>query len=365
MQGQWLGNIEGTTNGFIIINIDHDFPDYGRVYITEDTGNGLIGIICKVSLKKDGKNKYSGILSNFSQFYFSNEQNLPLPLSGTLNGTISNNIFSGGWEVAYKNGNKGIGTINAENNDNSDPSITDNIIYEWDDFRNWATDIKSKFNGAIFRGHSTKKHLLTTSFHRTGRRDLTRYANNDVLQLARFVEGTTGKSYNVNDSKQHAGLLYLSQHHGFPTPFLDWTESPYIAAFFALSRISKKDIKDGFARVYAFNPDTWYEINSTSLVIEDISDPRPYFISLTPQLLGNKRALAQQSTVTATNVVNIEQFINKIEKRNNNANALLKIDIAHSVRNTAMKELEYMGITSANLFPGLDGVCATLKEKLF
>jgi len=30
-----------------------------------------------------------------------------------------------------------------------------------------------------------------------------------------------------------------------------------------------------------------------------------------------------------------------------------------------MQELDYMGITTASLFPGLDGTCKALKEKYF
>jgi hypothetical protein len=40
-------------------------------------------------------------------------------------------------------------------------------------------------------------------------------------------------------------------------------------------------------------------------------------------------------------------------------------DIPYSERDTVMAELRLMGITHSSMFPGLDGACQALKEKLF
>jgi hypothetical protein len=44
---------------------------------------------------------------------------------------------------------------------------------------------------------------------------------------------------------------------------------------------------------------------------------------------------------------------------------LRRIDLPTAERAGALRELYVMGITSASLFPGLDGVCRTLAEKWF
>jgi len=68
--------------------------------------------------------------------------------------------------------------------------------------------------------------------------------------------------------------------------------------------------------------------------------------------------------VTFSNVCAIEEFISSHEEADN-MRYLTRIDVPVLDREKVMKELQYMGITAALMFPGLDGTCRALKEKLF
>jgi len=67
---------------------------------------------------------------------------------------------------------------------------------------------------------------------------------------------------------------------------------------------------------------------------------------------------------TYANVEDIEAWIRFVQEHNKKS-YLKVIDIPRSERGFALRELAYMGVTAATLFPGLDGVCRSLKEQFF
>jgi len=231
----------------------------------------------------------------------------------------------------------------------------------WSDFQSWILNEKKNNSGLIFRGQPDSNYGLKTSFHRQGRRDLIRYATQDIPDLARYVTASLGRSFNLSDPNEYSEFLYLAQHHGFPTPFLDWTESPFVAAYFAFHQLDKK-ISAGNIRIFVFDKKLWRDNGNSN--VNNIDEPKPSFCPYVILSRDNPRALPQQSLVTYSNVYNIESYIDFIEEKDD-AKYLTSIDIKASDRNNAMKDLEIMGITASSLFPGLDGICQAIKEKQF
>ena len=181
----------------------------------------------------------------------------------------------------------------------------------------------------------------------------------DVARLHRRVEAVVGKSYDMKNPVDYGALLNLGQHHGFPTPLLDWTESPFVAAFFAFERLPKTVGEDGPVRVFAFDSRGW-----PTPPFESTVDVGLFFVLRFLHARDNPRALPQQSVNIFSNLVDIERFVKWQEDRLKRS-FLLRIDIPASERAVAMRELETMGITAASMFPGLDGACRSLAESWF
>ncbi|MGD9878573.1 MAG: FRG domain-containing protein [Reyranella sp.] len=140
-------------------------------------------------------------------------------------------------------------------------SAIDEVRQEYGEFRAEAPDGRSleRRNRVLFRGQSDETWPLRTTLERKLNRqiDVTTYAGH-AAQTVFEIETYTGARWNVpprpeleqeiqdrsNTFDVHLPnydfLVYL-RHHGFASPLLDWTESPYIAAYFAYAEAGSAD----------------------------------------------------------------------------------------------------------------------------
>ncbi|MGB0087495.1 MAG: FRG domain-containing protein, partial [Rhodomicrobiaceae bacterium] len=213
-----------------------------------------------------------------------------------------------------------------------------------------------------YRGHGNSRWKLRTSFHRTGRASLMKFMNQDVPALHRHLSGLTIHHFNLGDALDYAAFLNLAQHHGYPTPILDWTQSPFVAAYFAFKDLHKNNTAtDQKARILILDAREWAGSYERAQVL------MPGFLHMTmlePLATNNPRALPQQSISTVTNIDDLERYIRDVEARDSKS-YLRAIDIPASERRMVMQDLALMGITAGSLFPGLDGACLQLKERFF
>jgi hypothetical protein len=157
--------------------------------------------------------------------------------------------------------------------------------------------------------------------------------------------------------------LALMQDHGAPTRLLDFTWSPYVAAFFALHNSTTEAV------IWACNP---VEIKKKKQV--DLKNPgnfRKYllsgqgrFVYLGEPHAMNRRLIAQSGTFLVPAI--LDQSIEEILRDYPDPKqTLIKFILpADKIREKGMRELYRMNITQATLFPDLDGLARSLAYEL-
>jgi hypothetical protein len=168
---------------------------------------------------------------------------------------------------------------------------------------------------------------------------------------------------NVPDRTDDFEWLALMQDHGAPTRLLDFSWSPYVAAFFALHNATSDGV------IWACNP---AEIKKKKKVrLDNPGSFRQHFLTGSHSFvwLGephamNRRLIAQSGTFLVPG--NLHNSIEEILKDYPNpSDTLIKFIVpVDKVREKGMRELYRMNITQATLFPDLDGLARSLAYEL-
>jgi hypothetical protein len=182
------------------------------------------------------------------------------------------------------------------------------------------------------------------------------------IDVNKLVSGLTQHAFDFRNEQHFLSAMHLAQHHGYPTPLLDWTWSPYVAAFFAFRNIKMGNQTNTRKKIRIFKFDT---IEWNRLTRADKMFPfQPHVTMFEPLTFGNNRAIAQQAVTTFSNLDDVETHIQEVERRM--GRTYLEIfDLPMRGRDPIMHELALMGVTAGSLFPGLDGAFESLRERNF
>lgn len=233
----------------------------------------------------------------------------------------------------------------------------------WVEFKEWSDNVRRIGEMCAFRGHGSNKFRLRTSLQRVGRNRLERYCSETLPEFVSHVEAIEGTRFTLSNGDDFSTLLGLAQHHGLPTPLLDWTRSPYIAAFFAfMDAIEWQDTRDAtHVRIYGLSNRFIAQTSKSSITIPFY---RPYAAALQIGPLRNPRLYAQQGLFMVTNAVNVEHVLLEAGLKDEHE-FLIAADVPIKFASEALQDLTYMGLTAATMFPGLDGVCRMLKHAMY
>ncbi len=233
----------------------------------------------------------------------------------------------------------------------------------WDQYKAQASVDISNDNMLIYRGQSNSDWKLSSSLHRTplvgGPSELETYTNVVVPQVLEGVEAWSGQAWNTKTPDGLAEALAFLQHNGFPTPLIDWSWSPYIAAFFAYESVNHFQPQSKNVAIYSFDQKHWSEVYERQ---SDFADHRPHVSMLQTRLVGNHKLAMQQGLFTWTNQKDAEAHIRTCEV--NGLEFLKKYVLPVQERPRVMRELSLMGISAVQLAPSVESVCKKALEDL-
>jgi hypothetical protein len=233
----------------------------------------------------------------------------------------------------------------------------------WTEFKSIAASDLELDGAMIYRGQRLSNWGLVSSLHRTALvrsiPELKQYADFMLPQVHDALETWLGRAWDLKSPLGLAEFLAFLQHNGFPTPLLDWTESPYIATYFAFEGVNHFKAQTENVTVFAFNQREW---TSTFKQVNDFADFTPHVSLLRPRQVGNHKLVLQQGCFTVTNVPDIEEHIklNETDKKK----FLLKYEFDIRERPKIMRELSLMGISAVQLMPSVEAVCKKALEDL-
>lgn len=237
-----------------------------------------------------------------------------------------------------------------------------------DDYRSWA-----------FRGYADARWQVYSTLSRafmTARVDPRAWQDQECRALRIFQRKAHLFLAQVPPHDDAFHWLSIMQHHGAPTRLVDFTWSPYVAAFFALERATQDaavlavcpprlqasvsavmpPIREHRREGYDFrgtgNYERYFQVNRYPMVFQG----EPYVL--------NQRLIAQEGTFLVPGVLHrpIESLVSELPGC---ADAVVKFVLkTEGIRREAMRALYNMNITHATLFPDLDGLARSMAGEL-
>lgn len=195
----------------------------------------------------------------------------------------------------------------------------------------------------LFRGHRDPGWKLMSTFDRMfkdqGKSKRLQLAKDLLSVFKRNLEGVVLPS-EVRDNESL--LLALGQHYGLPTRLLDWTESPYIAAFFAYNSQTLWGVHDQSIAIWVL--DTSHPIWASDYGVEIIDVPS----------FGNQRIRNQSGkfTLSKTPFLTLEEYVAAHE---DDGKPLMKFLVPASDATRALADLDAMGIHHGTVYPEIEG----------
>jgi hypothetical protein len=243
-------------------------------------------------------------------------------------------------------------------------------INNWNQFKSFCDRMSDNW---LFRGQPNGAWDLKSSFERTEF-----FKKYDAIELSFLADFKRGAKNFLSDKETPTDLiewLALMQHHSAPTRLLDFTKSPYIAAYFAFENAIKENRT---VSVWAINihivklrviehfnlrrDDIQRELTDKDFEEIFYNNDISCILPVEPFQMNRRYSLQQSIFVSPGNTV--ETFMEQLKFLEDEVKkVVVKIVMPSSLKNEVLRDLQKMNINRASLFPDLDGYSNALKMK--
>ncbi len=254
-------------------------------------------------------------------------------------------------------------------------------LLSWKYFTNFVHQEMLGYEAYIWRGQRCDNWTLDSTLDRhltkikIAKTKQYQFRNNHLEQFKYSARGRRGSNPALIETENE--WWALGQHHGLATPLLDWTASPFVAAYFSF--ISQGNEQTRYRAVYALHKPT-VESKVTEIKNakeaehkaekEDIASGKkkagilkrimldapvkPEVEFIKPLSDENQRLVNQGGLFSrAPNGIPLDQWVQ--ENDDDNGYTLIKILIPNKERKACLTMLNRMNINHLTLFPDLYG----------
>ncbi|MCG7537396.1 FRG domain-containing protein [Pseudoalteromonas sp. OOF1S-7] len=237
--------------------------------------------------------------------------------------------------------------------ENFDKGFIEINLSSWKYFSDYINQEMLDYTSYVYRGHGSSEWKLEPTLDRIVKSPTSSKRKKHLKNFKYETRGRRGA--NPPDLKTDNDWWALGQHHGLATPLLDWTESPFVALYFAAS-VAHKENHELFS-VFSLSQGI---INKNNQYIREndvklVNNKKPTVKIVRPLSDENSRLVNQRGLFTrGPNNIDLETWI-KSHPGQKNVLELLKINIPSEGVQDCLRYLNRMNINHSTLFPDLTG----------
>ena len=224
----------------------------------------------------------------------------------------------------------------------------------WKYFHDYVHQEMLQFSYYIWRGQRDASWGLNPSLHRVlqpqPRASWPQKENQHLENFQLAVRGRRGPNPPRIESEDD--WWALAQHNGMATPLLDWTESPFVALYFAFEK--QQAPPSGHRAIWAVGG-----FASKNKAIQDNhkgSGPAPTLRIVRPHQDENARLVSQAGVFTRVpSGLTVESWTKHHYAGDTTHGVLIKLTFPNKDRTVCLRTLNRMNINHLSLFPDVFG----------